>query len=107
MAVRFTDLVRPPSMTRTEIPSSSEERRTVSAAAFVRLLEGVEAASAMDAAREAAVRSARNEAAAIQDFVLVPAIISEREANMAHTPFVATGWSQQDEKRESQGDEQS
>ena len=93
--------VLPPSMTRTEIPSSSLLGRSVSAAAFVRACEAAqEGVDPNSAAR--IVRSSNPAAIGRLEWFR-----SEREANMAHTPFVATGWSQQDEERESQGDEQS
>src|SRR3989441_4045043 len=96
-----------PSMTRTEIPSSSDPARAVlSATAFERLFEGAEAPRAGCACTSnAAIIKIRSESAAIQERGLVRTIRSEREANMAHTPFVAAGWSQQYVERESQGDE--
>src|SRR6267143_4297077 len=97
----------PSSITRTEIPSSRDpDREALSAAAFAAAFAGADAPDADGAGRSSAARSrTRNDVAAIQETGLVRTIMSERQANMAHTPFVATGWAQHDVERESQGDE--
>src|SRR2546422_9402769 len=97
----------PSSITRTEIPSSRDPSRgTLSVEAFDTVFAAAGAPDAGGAGRSSAARSRRrNEVAAIQETALVRTIMSERQANMAHTPFVATGWSQHDVERESQGNE--
>src|SRR6267142_852758 len=106
---RLDTVCFPSSMTRTEIPSSSAPAfGTLSTAALdVAVFDRDFWADAGAGRRSARASSSRKDAAAIQVHAngLVRTIRSEREANMAHTPFVATGWSQHDVERESQGDE--
>src|SRR5438874_1083940 len=96
----------PSSTTRTEIPSSEAAFGMLSAADLeAAAFDRVFWADAGDGRKSARASRSRKDAAAIHAYGLVRTIRSEREANMAHTPFVATGWSQHDVERESQGDE--
>ena len=88
------------------MPSSWEPGfETLSGAAFVGAAFDRFCAAAGDGRSSAAARRSSKDAATIHAYGFVRGIRSEREANMAHTPFVATGWSQHDIERESQGDE--